>query len=147
VIPQNKKIVIDFPPGEKWAFFDFVEDSGENPVEDWLIAQTFGAKLSFQKLLKQNVRVDNHLEWGGYRHKMKGKANRRIFELEFSADKRANRVLCCFDGPKRTVLLCGCFHKDGNWTPSNAVDLAAQRLKRVENGTAKLVRRKIRYDL
>lgn len=146
-MPQNNKNVIDFPPGEKWLFFDFVENDETNAIEDWLSVQSFGAKLSFQKLLKQTVRVENHLEWGSYRHKMKGKRNRKIFELEFSSDGRANRILCCFDGPKRAILLCGCYHKNSNWTPSNAVELAADRQQRVENGTAKLTRRKIRYDL
>lgn len=136
--------VIAFPSGPLWTFLSFVED-GVDVIEEWYEGVSFEARISFDKLLKQNAKVDNHLEWIGYRHKLKGK-HRKVFELEFTADKRANRILCVFDGRKRTVMLCGCYHKDKIWHPPNALDIALQRAKRVENGTAKLNIRKIATD-
>ena len=146
-MPSHNKNVILFPSTEKWTFLDYVDCEEENVIEKWLESQSSQAKYAFNKLLKQNAKVRNHLEWGGYRHKLKGKEYRKIFELEFSSDGRANRIMCVFDGVKRVVLLCGCYHKDKNWTPSNALELTLKRSLRVENGTAKFAIRTIRYDL
>jgi hypothetical protein len=142
---DNKKVILSFPEPTTWTFLTYVED-GVDVIDEWYKAQTFEARMAFDKVLKANVKIKDHQHWTGYRHKLKGK-KRKIFEIEFSADKRANRVLCIFDGVKRAVLLIGCYHKNNLWTPSGAPDIAAKRAEKVMNGTAKLNIRQIRNDL
>jgi hypothetical protein len=137
VAEHNKNVIPFRKPDQGWIFFTYEED-GRDAIEDWYNSQSFEAQLAFDKLLKQIQKVRNHLDWVGYRHKLHGEKYRKLFELEFIADKRANRILCMFHGEKITVLLCGCYHKGKKWTPAGALDIAAKRAKKVQDGTAKI---------
>jgi hypothetical protein len=143
-VASHHKNVIQFR-NKGWAFLSYVED-GIDVIESWYESQTLEAQLAFDKLLKQNIKIDNHLQWIGYRHKMKGNELKRVFELEFTADKRANRILCVFDGKKRMVMLCGCYHQNKIWTPAGSLETTARRAEKVLNGTAKLQFKKIEID-
>jgi hypothetical protein len=143
-LPHYNKNVIPFRPSE-WTFLDYVED-GQDVIEEWYESQSLETQLAFDKLLKQNVKIKNHLEWIGRRHKMRGKGKTKIFELEFAAEDRANRILCVFDGVMRTVMLCGCYHKNKIWYPAGALEKAERRARTVADGTAKLKVKKIRTD-
>jgi hypothetical protein len=135
---HNKMILL---PHQHWIFFTYIED-GTDVIEEWVESLSFEAQIAFEKMLKGIYKVENHLEWLSYRHKLKGRF-RKIWELDVPATNLASRVLCVFNGEKRAVMLCGCFHKGSAWTPSNALEVALGRAHRVENGTAKLNIKKI----
>jgi metal-dependent hydrolase (beta-lactamase superfamily II) len=123
-----------------------VED-GVDVIESWYEIQTPEAQFAFDKLLKQNIKIENHLDWIGYRHKLtRDKRLKKVFELEFTADRRANRLMCMFDGQKRMVMLCGCYHKGNLWTPAGALETTARRAERVLNGNASFKEKEIEID-
>lgn len=143
---SHKKNVIPFP-SKNWKFFDFIEDK-VNVIQQWYDGETEDAQNAFDKLLKQNIKIELPLRWLGYRHKLtKDKKNlvmKKVFELEFKTpDNRANRVMCVFNGEKRMVMLCGCYHKSNVWTPAGALEAAERRAKLVLEGKAVIREREI----
>ncbi len=136
---NNNKVIL--LPRRQWIFLTYVED-GTDVIEEWVESLSFEAQIAFEKMLKGIYKIHNHLEWLSYRHKLKGRF-KKIWELEVPATRLASRILCVFNGEKRAVMLCGCFHKGSAWTPSNALEVALERAQRVENGTAKLRIKKI----
>lgn len=145
-MPSHKKNVIHFRSAG-WKFFDLIE-GGVNVIQQWYDAETEDAQFAFDKLLKQNIKIQQPLEWLGYRHKLKkDKKNlvmKKVFELEFSTpDNRANRMMCVFDGERRMVMLCGCYHKGNVWTPAGSLEATERRAKLVLEGKAIVRERKI----
>jgi hypothetical protein len=139
-VKNHNKVILLLP--RQWIFFTYVEN-GTDVIEEWVESLSFDAQIAFEKMLKGIYRVENHLEWLPYRHKLKGRRFKKIWELDVPATKLASRILCVFNGEKRAVMLCGCFHKGSAWTPPNALEMALERAQRVENGTAKLRVKKI----
>lgn len=143
-MPNNKK-VIPFSQSKCWTFFDWVDEAGSNPIQAWLEGESFEVQMLFNSVLKMAQKQANHLEWNCYRHKMKGKEG--IHELGFLAGGRQYRLLVKFDGVKKMVLLCGCYHKMQKWTPADAPTIAVNRSRALANGKAKIYERKIQDDL
>jgi hypothetical protein len=72
----------------------------------------------------------------------------KIWELQFFADDKQHRILGMFgDVRKRAVILIGCYHKGGNYTPTDALDTAWKRARDVKEGRARFHERQIRHDL
>ena len=143
---RNHTKVILFPVHQFWSFFDYVEGTS-NPIEDWYLALSEEAKYMFDSLLKNTGKIENHLEWGGFKY-FKGEPKReRIWQLDFIADKRQYRVLGIFGGVrKQAVLILGCYHKGDVYTPQNALETATKRAKALREGRASTHERKIRID-
>jgi hypothetical protein len=117
----------------KWAFFDHVE-GGRNPIADWYDTLSEEAQFQFDALLKSCAKTENHLHWLGFRGFLKGKLkDQRIWELGFHADKRQYRLLGIF-GKRSATLLVGCYHKGGNYTPTDVLETAVKRAKGQREG-------------
>jgi len=147
-LPHNKK-VIQFHSAGVWAFADFVYHYGANPIEDWYANQlSEGAQNTFDSLLKDLHKTENHLHWGGFRGFLKGIAKKHhIWEVGFKADGRQYRIFGKFAGRKQVVLLIGCYHKQGVYTPADSIETAATRAQLLSEGKAKINARPIRTDL
>lgn len=126
-----------------WTFWDYVSPSGNNMIEGWRLQDlSDDGRLIFDKLLKNIRRTENHLNWLGFRRFIKLHKD-KVWELEFSSDGRAYRVLGDFAGEKQAVLLIGCYHKGRNYTPADAINQAFERKRLLKNGTASHDERKI----
>ena len=100
------------------------------------------ARLIFDKLIKDIRKTENHINWLGFRRLIKLHKD-KVWELEFSSDGRAYRVLGDFVGEKQAVLLIGCFHKSRVYTPVDTIEQAFKRKVLLKNGTASHEERKI----
>jgi hypothetical protein len=69
-----------------------------------------------------------------------------IHELGFKAEGRQYRLLVKFDGVLRIVILCGCYHKQSRWTPSDAPKTATDRARMLSQGKATRRERTIEDD-
>lgn len=147
---QNHKKVILFPQPFRWRFFDYVEGESNpsNPIEDWYQELSDEGKMMFDALLKNTSKIENHLQWGGFKF-LKGEPKKeRLWQLDFIADKRQYRVLGVFGGiRKQAVLILGCYHKGEVYTPHNALDTASKRAKALREKRGNTLERTIKVDL
>lgn len=144
-MPYHTK-VISSQEASYWTFWDYVEGTS-TPIEDWYQRLSEDAKLLFQATLKNIRKTEIPTQWGGFRL-LKGKVKgERIWELKFFADKRQYRILVKFgETRKKVVLLMGCYHKQGNYTPTDALGTALKRAKALKEGRGGLRERKIATD-
>jgi len=128
-----------------WSFFDYV-DGGVNRIQEWYETLSEEAQDRFQALLKNTRKIQNHLDWGGFKY-LKGIAKvERIWQLDFIADKRQYRLLGIFQPGRQAVLILGCYHKGENYTPRDAIETACRRAKALREGRASTDERTIRED-
>lgn len=143
MLTYNKKVIVCF---KGWIFWDYVSPAGNNMIEEWIAKDLLDdGRLMFNKLIKNIRNTENHLNWIGFRRFIK-KGKERVWELEFFADGRQNRVLGDFAGEKQAVLLIGCCHKGRVYTPADAIDQAFKRKGLLRNGTAEHSERNISTD-
>lgn len=101
---------------------------------------------NFEALLKNTSKIENHLQWGGFKL-LKGEPRReRIWQLDFIADKKQYRLLGVFRPGRQAVLVVGCYHKGKVYTPKDAIETACKRAKALREGRATIVERPIRHD-
>jgi hypothetical protein len=140
--------VIPFPQSGIWKFYDWVDGDGSNPIEKWLAGESDEVRMMFNSALKEAWKCRNYLNWSCFRHKMRGKPGTEgVNELGFPADGRQYRLLVKFDGELQAVILCGCFHKGGTWSPADALETAVKRAKALSQGKASRRERTIQNDL
>jgi hypothetical protein len=144
---QYHKKVISFPLVTRWSFFDYVE-GGANRIDEWYQALSQEGKDTFEALLKNTQKIEDHLQWGGFKY-LKGEPKKeRIWQLDFRADKRQYRLLGVFGSiRKQAVLILGCYHKGDAYTPREALDTTCKRAKALREKRATTYERKIRNDL
>lgn len=140
----NHKKVIQFPTSP-WTFWDFQFSGHSNPIEDWYRELSEEASAQFRTLLKVNAKTESHLQWLGFKRFLRGKLKReRIWELEFRADKRQYRVLGKFGtGRKQAIILMGCYHKQGVYTPADAMEQAYKRARMLAERQAVICERRV----
>lgn len=139
--------VIPFPVSPAWSFYDLIE-GGANRIEAWYQEElSQDGKDSFDALLKNTGKIENHLQWGGFKF-LKGEARaERIWQLDFRADKRQYRLLGVFAPGKKAILVLGCFHKGNVYAPPNAIESACKRAKALRERRATIVVRTIKNNL
>ena len=131
-----------------WTFWDYVEGDN-NPIENWYQNLSEDAQALFQSTLKNIGKTEIPIQWVGWKRFLKGKfKEEKIWELAFIADKRQYRILGQFGSDKRkqVILLIGCYHKQGNYTPTDALDTAYNRAKALKDGRGQTHERKIDKD-
>jgi hypothetical protein len=140
--------VIEFPrePEEpkEWTFYDWVQGDA-TPIEAWVQELSDEAREKLNSLLKINRKVQNFVNWVGFKRFMRGELKKeKIFELEFYADKRAYRLLM-MSGEKRkhAIILIGCYHKQKVYKPHDALNTAHKHAKALKAGKATTHERKI----
>ena len=146
-MPYHKQVISSQEAG-CWTFWDYVEGTS-TPIEDWYQSLSEDAQLLFQGTLKNISKTEIPIQWVGFKRFLRGKLKiERIWELAFTADKRQYRILGLFgDTRKQVVFLMGCYHKQGNYTPMDALKTALKRAKALKNKTGGLRERKIKTDL
>jgi hypothetical protein len=146
-LPNNKKVILSSQSGF-WKFYDWVDSNGSNPIEKWLAEQSDEVRMTFNSVLKEARKRRNYRDWPSFRHKMKGKpGDEGVNELGFKTEGKQYRLLVKFDGELQTVILCGCFHKGGQWTPANALETTVKRARALAQGKAGRRERTIQDDL
>jgi len=147
----HHKKVIQLPPPNTWAYWDWVSLNGANPIEDWRKGLSEEAEKLFNNILKFNRKAPTQLQWiGRGRHFfLEGKGKEaRIWELVFQdSDKVQYRILGVFwpkHAQKQVTFLLGCTHKDGVYDPPDWLETAIDRKKKLENGGAKRHVRQVR---
>lgn len=141
--------MIQFPQSKPptWTFEDFVYPNGSNPVEAWRDEQSGEAQGTFESVLKDMRKIDDHLNWGAWRGYLHGEAKKhKIWEVGFKADGRQYRVFGIFAGTKVIILLAGCYHKNKVYTPPDAIPTAIKRARALKEGTGKTHARQISTD-
>ena len=144
---NHKKVIFLSQPALRWSFFDYRE-GGANRIEEWYLGLSQEGKDKFDALLKNTQKIDNHLQWGGFKY-LKGKPKEEhIWQLDFIADKRQYRLLGVFGSiRKQAVLLLGCYHKGDVYTPKEALETACKRAKALREKRATTYERKIKNDI
>jgi phage-related protein len=138
MVKNHNNVILSMPEPKEWTFLSFVTQRGVDVVEIWDIPRTFEAELGFWAMIKNCRRTGDFLQWTAFRHRMHHDAGKAgVVELEFRADRKPYRVLCKFTGKKCVILLCVCYHKNSNWTPRNALDLATERAKAIDEKRAR----------
>lgn len=141
--------MISFPavePPAKWRFFDYVEGEN-NPIEDWYLALSDEAKLSFDALLKNTCKIELPIQWTGFKHLKGSPKDERIWQLDFIADKRQYRLIGVFGQErKQAVIVLGCYHKGTVYTPHDALNIARKRASSLRNRQGGTSERKIKMD-
>jgi hypothetical protein len=138
-------IVLEKPKPDLWRFFDFTYSNGNNPIQDWYDGLSDYGRGVADAMLKANHKVEHPLNWVGFRKYLKGEM-REIWELGFF-DGVQYRILGIFDGPKQAVLLMGCYHKGGNYTPTDALATTLKRKNLWQTGACiKSNERKVKTD-
>jgi phage-related protein len=133
-----------------WRYWDFVYVNGANPVETWYEALPEDIQDTFDALLKNNQKTERPQQWTGFRRFLHGGDLQKcgVWELEFKGEDRlAHRLMGVFRGQKTAVFLIGCYHKGGNYTPSDALKTAADRAKLLDQKKANTRERTVRTDL
>lgn len=143
---HKKVIVLEKPKPELWRFFDFTYANNNKPIDEWhKTLSDFGQGL-LNSLLKINSKVDLPIHWMGSLKYLKGKNMAGIWEIRFY-DGVQQRLLGMFDGTKRAVFLVGCYHKGGNYTPTDALETSRKRKALWESGDCiKTNERQIKTD-
>ena len=140
---HNKKVILFF---KGWTFWDYVSPAGNNMIEEWIEKDLLDdGRLMFDKLLKNIRNTANHLNWIGFKRFIK-RGREKVWELEFFADGRQYRLLGDFVGEKQAVFILGCYHKQGIYTPADAIDQAFKRKRLLKDGTATHFERKVSID-
>lgn len=132
-MPNHKK-VIPFP-SSSWRFFDYLEGKTD-PIEDWYSGLSEEGQDTFDALLKQNRKIEVPLHWGGVKF-LRGECKQeRLWEWRFLADGRQQRLIGMFSNEQRkqAIFLIGCYHKGGNYTPTDCLRTAMARAKAVRKG-------------
>lgn len=149
---SNHKKVIPFPQEEpsEWSYWDFIQPSGNNPIEDWYGGLSDDGRLLFDSLLKANRKTALPINWIGFKRFLKGKpGEQRIWELQFydQSQKRTYRVLGTFGASrKQAIILIGCYKKGDVYTPTGCLEDAVKRAKMLARNEVKPVERKIKID-
>jgi hypothetical protein len=145
--------VIEFPKKAKiepWRFYGFESLSRTRPVDDWYRDElTEDAQFALRDSLKAAKKVDDFTDWLCWKRFLSGKYRKyKIWELWFScADKREYRLLGVFRPKKQAIIVLGCYHKGGVYTPTDALETAFNRAKALAEMSATTYERKIPDDL
>ena len=128
----------------EWKVFDYGPE-GSSAIKKWYDDElSLGAQATFDALLKALRRVPDPSLWVGNRGHLKGKAaTESVFELGFKADKRQYRIFCVTRPGRELILLLGCYHKQDNYKPAEAIATGTLRAKNVREGKAVICERKI----
>jgi hypothetical protein len=148
-LTHNNK-VIPLSPGAPWTFWDFCLSKESNPIESWYqSALSDDGKFLLDSLLKSNRKTALPNDWVGFRKFLKGKPNKyKIWELGFRADGRQYRVFGTFGTVrKQAILLLGCYHKGGVYTPPDSLEQAYKRARMLAENKAVIHARPINDDL
>jgi len=146
-LTHNNKVIKSTPEPTEWRFWDFTQNNN-NAIEDWYKDLSEDAQNLFDSLLKNNHKVQNPINWIGFKRHLKGEfKGSGIWELEFQCGVQYRVIGLFGPGRKEATLLIGCYHKGRVYHPTDALGTALKRKTLLEQGAATHRERKIRTDL
>lgn len=149
-LKKNLKVIYSEGPEDPklWRFWDY-GTADSNLFEAWYLSVSPSARDLIDGILKNCRNVADHQQWLAFKRFLTGKYKpQKIWELRFKADRREYRILGIFSTKrKEAILLMGCYHKDGTYTPPSAFDMADERAKAVKLGRWTPRERTIRTDI
>jgi len=142
--------VIPFPRtplDSPWEFWDYVQGKS-NEIEAWYQSLSEDGQFTFDSLLKLNSKASTPLGWNSSKA-MQGECKEHgIWEWRFFDDGVQQRLAGIFlTDRKNAAFLIGFTHKQNVYDPAGALDTAVKRAKEVRNGTATLVKRKVKSSI
>ena len=121
-----------------WIFYDYVSQSGNNEIADWVRAElSIAGEAKFEARLAYLGAVENH-EWKKpYTHPLTDCDG--ISEIRFDVDKKQHRVFGFF-GPERHeyTMVLGWIKKNGDYAPQ--CKSAIQKMKLILSTGGKHIR-------
>jgi hypothetical protein len=70
-LTHNNKVIKSTPEPTEWRFWDFTQNNN-NAIEDWYKDLSEDAQNLFDSLLKNNHKVQNPINWIGFKRHLKG---------------------------------------------------------------------------
>jgi phage-related protein len=107
-----------------WTFFDYVEKTGRNPIQEWLhdLPEEDQAKIDLRLLHMAAMPPPWPEKWIS-----KYRGTTEIFEFRITGNKVQYRPLGTYFGKLRYVLLAGAIER-GDKIPKSDIRIAEQRL-------------------
>lgn len=117
-----------------WTFLDYVEESGRNPIREWLddLPEEDRAKIDYRLLQMQAMRPPWPEKWIS---KYQGT---ELFEFRITGHRVQYRPLGTYWGKLRYVLLSGAIEKNDKLPTSN-VENAERRLAALRKDATRVV--------
>ena len=130
-----------------WKYWDCGTPTS-NPIRNWHDRLSLEAKDKLNALLKDNAKIENTRNWGGFKHMQGALKEQKIWQLSIS-DSGGQVRLLGITGSKRkhAIFLIGCFHKEKVYTPPSALETAVTKAKAFKNGMVQLYDRQSQTDL
>jgi hypothetical protein len=117
----------------------YVSPADNDKIREWYESLSPQEKADADEFLK-NMRRTRDWQMPHYRASLRG--GEGLGELRWPSEKKAHRLLGFFMGGFWYAVV-GCTHKQGVYSPSNALDTARRNKKQIEKGEV----RTVDYDL
>ena len=119
----------------RWRLLQYVSSSGRKAIEDWRKWLPVGlprADLdSFLKLVAKQDKWEYPIIGG-----LTGKKYQGLSELRWRSGNVPHRLIGYTSEEHVFVMLIGCTHNKKKYDPSDALDTAVKRKKKIKNGEA-----------
>jgi hypothetical protein len=117
----------------RWVFRDYVQAGGKNRVRNWCVELSTKERAKLDRLLMMLARQQ---QWTEPHYKPLSNVQAGLGEIRWSGNQRKQLRLLGWRGPAsgQYTLLLGCSHKDDRYTPTSALETAAQDLRSLEQG-------------
>tara|TARA_E500000305_G_C4013379_1_gene234074 strand:+ start:302 stop:679 length:378 start_codon:yes stop_codon:yes gene_type:complete len=109
-----------------WTFYDFIESSGQNPIQRWLGGLPVDAQAAIDARLLQ---MQGLLKWSD-KWVSRYHAAAKLYELRITFNKVAYRPLGIYAPEHKFILLTGAIEKGGK-IPKSTITTAVRRMKEV----------------
>lgn len=111
---------------------EFASAAGRKAISDWRGRLSPARRAIFDVFLSRLCRMER---WpAGICDPVKGRQNKGIWELRWTAEKVEHRILGYFAGPREFVMLAGCTHKGRVYDPPQVFATAADRRRMIDAG-------------
>jgi hypothetical protein len=117
----------------RWVFRDYVQTSGKNRVREWCRQLSTKERAKLDRLLMMLARQQ---QWTEPHYKALSNVQAGLGEIRWNGNQRKQLRLLGWRGPNsgQYTLLLGCSHKQDRYTPTSALETAAQHLRDLERG-------------
>jgi hypothetical protein len=129
----------------RWVFRDYVHPNGKNRVRKWCLELSIRERAKLDRLL---MVLAQQQQWREPQFKPLSNVQAGLGEIRWNGDQRKQLRLLGCHGPKsgQYTLLLGCNHKDNRYSPTSALETAAQDLRMLEQGIGVTCEHEIESD-
>jgi hypothetical protein len=119
----------------RWLLLQYQSGNGRKAIEDWRKGLPVGLpRADLDTFLRQIAKKDKweYPDIDG----LKGKKYRGLSELRWKSGNVPHRIIGYTQADHLFVMLIGCTHNKKKYDPTDALDTAAKRKKKIEDGEA-----------